>query len=619
MTLDEWSAAEVEGATGASPPAADEWTAVEVPGPAGRFAGADTVAYRTRFPDPRDGDQPRALLTLKGLYARARIWLNGDLLGTHDTYFEPARFRFEPEADNELVVECRSPDDRFGGVFETDAVPAETSVPGIHWGAEVEGIGPAAVTDVDVRPRLTDPVGFDVRATVDAAEAIDDSVTFSLRPGGFRGSGLMEQAPVTAAAGGTTTVEHTIELDEPRYWYPRGHGPQHRYEVSVRFRGQEVTRSTGLRTVERDEDGFLVNGRRIRLRGFNRLPGGDPEDDVDRAVEANANFVRAHAHVPSHEFHSACDEAGLLVFQDLPLTGPGGYDVGRAKTLAAILQRRYGQHPSVGMYGVHDGPRTAFEDPVGSGRTARYRIRWRVWRSDYNATPDESVAGAFPDDAVVFPVAGPLGTDPDAAHLYPGWDYGKAADVDWLLDRNPSLGEVVSEFGAGALATDEDGDVAGLDRRKHDAHVTDGVEASQAYQANVVKTVAESLRRRGSHAMATYALRDADVGGGMGVLASDGTEKTAFDAVADAYEPVQATLSAPPSPGEVETTVVNDTGDSVSGTLTWQAGEQAGEDQVAVDAFERSAGPTVTIPGDADVVTLTLSLPDRTVENRYRL
>lgn len=619
MTLEEWSAAVVEGATGASPPAADEWTAVEVPGPAGRFAGADAVAYRTRFPDPRRGEETRALLTLRGLYARARVWLNGDRLGTHDTYFEPAQFLFDPDDDNELVVECRSPEDRFGGVHETDAVPAETRVPGIHWGAEVEGIEPATVTDVDVRPRLDDPVGFDVRATVDAAEAVDDAVTVSLRPEGFRGSGIMEQTPVEAAPGERTTVEHTIEVDDPRYWYPRGHGPQHRYVVTVRFRDREVTRSTGLRTVERDDDGFLVNGRRVRLRGFNRLPGADPGDDVARAVDANANFVRAHAHVPSHEFHRACDDAGLLVFQDLPLTGEGGYDVDRARTLAAVLQRRFGQHPSVGMYGVHDDPRTAFEEPVGTGRTARYRLRWRVWRSEYNAAADRSVAESFPDDAVVFPVAGPLGTDPDAAHLYPGWDYGSATDVEWLLDRNPSLGEVVTEFGAGSLTADVEDPVAGLDREKHDAHVADGVDASQAYQTTVLKTVAEALRRRGSHAMAVYALRDADDGGGMGVLAGDGTRKAAFDAVANAYEPVQATLDAPPSPGDVATTLVNDTDGAVSGTLRWKAGDEEGRDEVAVDPFARADGPSVTVPGDAESVVLSLSLPDRTVENRYRL
>lgn len=618
MKLDEWSAASVDASTGASPPTAAEWTDVAVPGSLDRLAGGESVAYRTRFDDPRTGSQTRALLTLRGVYARARIWLNGDLLGTHDTYFEPAKFLFEPAADNELVVECRPPDDRFGGVHDTDLVPPEASVPGIRWGAEVEGVGDAAMTDVRVRSRLADGRGvFRAEVTVDAAAELDDAVTFSLRPEGFRGSATMERTPVEAASGERVTVSHEVTVEDPQLWFPRGHGPQHRYTLSVRFGDRELARSTGLATVERDEAGFSVNGRQVRLRGFNRLPGGDPEADVERAADAGANFVRAHAHVPGHRFHAAADAAGLLVFQDLPLTGDGGYDIGRGQDLAERLHERYRHHPSVGMYGVHDDPRDPFPTPIGGGFTGRLRLRWRARQAGYNAAADRSVAEAFPDDVLVFPVSGPVGIDADATHLYPGWDYGSAGDVEWLLSRNPALGEVVTEFGAGALAEASPGDVAGFDRGTHDAHVSGGVDASQAYQARTLKRVAEALRRHGSHAMAAFALRDADDGAGMGVLARDGTEKAGFEAIAAAYEPVQVILDGAPS-GSVGTTVVNDTGRAVEGAVTWEAGGESGDGEVAVDPFDAAEGPTVTVPGDADAVVLELDYDGGETMNRYR-
>lgn len=619
MQLDEWAAAAVEGATGASPPTAEVWRDVAVPGVAERFAGADCVAYRTRFSDPRSDGDTRAMLTLRGVYAAARVWLNGELLGTHDTYFAPARFLFEPAADNELVVECRPPGDRFGGAHDSDLVRPEDRVPGIWWGAEVAGVGPVAMTDFRVRPRLVDGDGvFETTIRVDATRDVDDRVTLSIRPEGFRGSGTMTRARVEAAAGQRVTVEHDVEVGEPSLWYPRGYGPQPRYVLTARFGGAELRRSTGFRTVERDDDGLRVNGREVRARGFNRLPVGDPEADVERAVAANATLVRAHAHVPAPAFHRACDAAGLLVFQDLPLTGEGGFDIDRGRELAGTLARRFGHHPSVAMYGVHDDPRDLYPTPVGSGRTGRYRLRWRGWRADYNDAPDDAVAEALPADVPSFPVVGPVGIDPDAATFYPGWDYGSATDVDWLVARDPARAAVVAEFGAGALGNGGvPDDAPGFNWAKHDAHAARDVEDSQAYQASVLKTVAEGLRRHGSQVMAAFALRDAG-GAGFGVLDRDGTEKAGYAAVAASFEPVQAVLDGPPR-GRVGTTVVNDTGEAVEADLAWSAGDESGDEAVSVDPLDAAAGPRIRVPGGAAAVELTLDLGGRTVENRYPL
>jgi len=91
--------------------------------------------------------------------------------------------------------------------------------------------------------------------------------------------------------------------------------------VRAKLGGDAVERTVGLRHVERDDDGLLVNGRHVRARGFTRLPGGDPGEDVRRAVDANATLLRARAHVPRQAFYEACDEAGVLVWQDLPASG----------------------------------------------------------------------------------------------------------------------------------------------------------------------------------------------------------------------------------------------------------------------------------------------------------
>ncbi|WP_368408646.1 hypothetical protein [Halorussus salilacus] len=335
MSLTDWTAAAVDPSPG-DPPDPEEWHPVEVPGRPERFADADAVAYRTRFADPREGDE-RATLELRGLFARARIWLNGEQLGEHDAYFVPARYELDLEAENELLVECRAPD-RFGGVYATDRVPDERAVPGIWWGAELETHPTTFLDSLSLTPRATDDGAvIDAAIAVEAGEDLDDRISISVRPQGFRGGGVMERARVSADAGERAVVEKTLELREPAYWWPAGFGPQHQYAVRAKLGDSERVVETGLAEVERGEEGLVVNGQRVPTRGFSLLPTGDPTWDVERAANANANLVRAYGHAPAAEFYEAAADAGLLVWQDLPLVGPGAYDAERATGLAGAL------------------------------------------------------------------------------------------------------------------------------------------------------------------------------------------------------------------------------------------------------------------------------------------
>lgn len=621
MNLQEWTGAKIDPSEDGSPPSPDEWHDIEVPGRPERFVGADAVAYRTTFPDPRSGDETRAVVELRGLFAHARVWHDGELLGSHDAYFIPARFEIAPSDDNELIVECRAPEDRFGGVYDTDLVRDDQRVPGIWWGAGVAGQPESYLADLRVAPDLSgDRVKIRAEVTVDAGEDIDDRITFSVRPEGFRGGGMMQRGQVTAEAGERVTVERSIDVREPSLWWPRGYGPQHYYTVRAKLGNSVRTASTGLRTVEYGEDGLSVNGDRIRARGFNVLPSDDVDADISAAVDAGANFLRAHAHVPSRTFHRACDEAGLLVWQDLPLTGPGSFDVDHATSLADRLVGEYGHHPSVAAFSVHDDPTEAFADPLGSGRLDRYRFRWRAWRSGYDRSDADAVAAAFPDDRPVFPVVGEPGAGADAATVYPGWRYGAPEDVDWLLDRYPDFGTVVGEFGAGALANEAPTDSAGFDATVHDAHVDGDVTTSQTYQATVVKTVAEGLRRHGSHLLAAFALRDTG-DAGMGVLSRDGTPKAGYEALAASYQPRVAVLHQYPTPNaKVAASVLNDAATELEATVAWSAGDRKDTVEVSLDPFDRVAIGSVSVPADADRVELELTPIDgEPVTNVYPL
>lgn len=620
------------------PPTIENWRAVD-DGEAGSFdhvgdTGDGRIAYRTTVADPRTGtDEERVMLRLQAAGAAAEVWLNGDRIGTRTPAFAPFRHTFDPDPENELVVVCEptepsfwGPDDDGGSTERAGTVAPPT--------LEIDARPTTLLWRLEAQPRLTDAGGvIDLEVTVDAAEPVDDTITVSVRPGGSHGGGTMQRLSVRADAGERVTVSDTVELREPSLWWPREYGPQHRYAVRAKLGGDAVSEPVAFRQIDRDDEGLVVNGRRIRARGLTRRVGGKPKADVERLCEANATLVRAREHVPSATFYEACDRAGLLVWQDLPSGGPEE----DCREFARAIERVHGHRPSLGLYGVAGDSSAPIDGLHGSGTLTKLRYRYRLWRAQGDRDGlSTSVTEAVADRRPIVSSTGPPGTDADGTVLFPGWRYLAASDVDWLLERDPSLGTVVAGFGAGSLAREDvdPADVPGLDAAtlaarleafggsEGDADVDDSaVDTSQRYHAETLETVAEALRRHGTPIMTAATLRDLAPGGGMGVLSADGDEKPAYRALADAFEPVQAVLDEPPTAGSsgVEITLCNDTHETHEATVAWQAGDAASETTVSVDPLETTAAGTAEIPDDAAAVELTVQLDERTVTNRYSL
>jgi beta-mannosidase len=130
-----------------------------------------------------------------------------------------------------------------------------------------------------------------------------------------------------------------VDVPDAPVWWPAGYGDQPLADltVTVSAGGEELDRwqrRIGFRTVQLDtaDDGFTiaVNGRPLFAKGVNWIPDDHfltritPERirrRLDQTVAANVNLVRVWGGgiYESEEFYRACDERGLLVWQDFLL------------------------------------------------------------------------------------------------------------------------------------------------------------------------------------------------------------------------------------------------------------------------------------------------------------
>ncbi|MDR0599410.1 MAG: glycoside hydrolase family 2 protein [Treponema sp.] len=220
----------------------------------------------------------------------------------------------------------------------------------------LEGWSTARLADVYITqehpPARGGPVTVRARARAELAElrrfwAEDRSLTARLRitpPGADapRGDAVLETE--TAIADIREDAELSLVIENPSLWWPNGLGSgygQPLYDVELRLeQGRAVLdtwkRRAGLRTMtisaEKDQWGreftLTVNGVKLFSMGADYIP----EDSVfprinprrtrrllEDCARANFNSVRVWGggYYPDDYFYDACDELGLVVWQDL--------------------------------------------------------------------------------------------------------------------------------------------------------------------------------------------------------------------------------------------------------------------------------------------------------------
>ena len=679
------------------------WKPIEVPRQLVAQEGRQSVWYRTEFPRPDHSG--RVVLRIGGAFLATNVWLNGKLLGSHYGYFAPFGFDLTPylKPENLLVICCESPVEaqpekkrHIMGLFnDGDLKPypasAYASLPepyrlqvplGLWQPVELQYIGPITFDWLRITPSFE---GGDGRLEVESrlrnldGRQMDGEVELSIPVPGREPLRLRRELHL--AGGMEQTVSMRLAFPGAQRWHPwrLGEQPLYRAELIARSAEGESSRvedAFAFRELSWDIGprrwSLAVNGRPMFLRGAcyapsYRLDELNPEllaADIATAKSANIDALRVVANVLPADFYRLADQAGMIVFQDLPLTGTYVYhsrsDEARffetaAREQLAEMIAMLQNHPSIAAWMAHDGPpwlATNFE--LGDVHAVRQ-----------NHSIDQELKSSFERLDPSRPALAASG-DVDL-HLMLGWSDGPWADIARV---EPMM---VTAFGAQSLP-DADSTVwekigkrwpvaddepawrfagfqpvnwaergAGLPSAHQ--NLESYVETSQAYQADLVTYAAEHLRTRkfescwGAFA---FHLVDPFPGIGFGLLDGARQPKIALQALRDAFkatrliveplafEPARpfGFLQNPRVPFAARLVVVNDDPQVMGrGTVRWSvARERAagarGLDRVrdVVQKKSYSGVVEVEVPTafEPAVSATTLSLP-LAAEGTYRV
>ena len=590
-----------------------------------------------------------------------------------------------------IEVACPRQQDRTAkrnltGVFQHgDCLDPEWNPGGIWRPLRIEETGPVRIASLAVTcvEATTDRAVVEVRAVLDAKQR--GAVELRTTVGDPR-FGTQHAAEHQLAAG-ENRVTWRVTVNHPLLWWPHALGTQVLQEVTVAATPLDAgaashirTLRTGLRQVRMKRWILSVNGERLFLKGANLGPtrmalaeatAEELERDVVLAKDAGLDLLRVHAHISRPELYDAADRHGMLLWQDLPLQW--GY--ARQVRKQAVRQAKeavtaLAHHPSVAIWCAHNAPLALDVNPadptVNPARLAANMMAAQqlpTWnKTILDGSLKRALEHADPSRPVVahsgiLPHPGSGGTD---THLYFGWYNGNERDFPRLVAAFPRLARFVTEFGAQAVPS---GDVGfarperwpdlewehlaahhSLQRTFFERNGLDPAgfatfeawrDATQAYQATVIKHHVEYLRRckyRPTGGFAQFCFADGMPAVTWAVLGHDRLPKAGYQALADACAPVIVTADRPAAsyaPGEAVAWDVHAVCDlrhpvvaiRVTATLSWSGGEErwGWEGDLAADSVERIGTIPVVIPDVPGPLILDLLLESADVKahNRY--
>lgn len=319
--------------------------------------------FKTQFKIDETDRKKKLEICFNGLDGNGVVAFNGKIVGHFDNAFVP--YRFDLGIIDESIAECQlevvfEPPPRWLGQINRTSMIRDWK-PRFNyswdWTCRVvqTGIWDSVFLEMNDDPcleKITCLTSYDVNSQL-------GTVRVSGAPEGL-GERLCCRIELTEKDDDRVVAEKLVTIDAlaagveisdipVKPWWPNGIGQQHLYTVKIiLLEGNnildEMSRPVGFRSVEwRDCENAppeadpwicIVNGKPIFLQGINWTPirtnFADVADadyfrllDIYQDMGCNILRVWGGAMLEKEVFYNACDERGLMIWQEFPLSSSG--------------------------------------------------------------------------------------------------------------------------------------------------------------------------------------------------------------------------------------------------------------------------------------------------------
>lgn len=402
------------------------------------------------------------LLRFGGVSHTAKVFWDGALVGQHYNAFTGFDILLPavPGGEHELRLEV---DDSYGPHSALHVPNDYMTYGGINRPVEIHEV-PGAYLDRVAFHAVEEGDGSftaHVRVFVRAVDVLENA-SLSVSVAGSSASGVLPGL----RAGESADVSLSLRVPHVRKW-DLGQGNLYCLETRLLVNGEEMDDlidRVGFRTVKVSGEDILLNGRKVRIKGFNRhedhgqfgcsLPVEAMMDDLQLMLDMGGNSVRTSHYPNDPRFLDLCDELGILVWEEnhaRALPEPIFHSELFAEQCAACngeMVRQHVNHPSIYVWGLLN----ECESETEFGRKV-YATQIAQLRELDPIRPVSFASCRFFTDICLDLV------DIASFNIYPGWytDEKPADLADRLfrwMDENGAKNKpiLVTEIGAGAVA-----------------------------------------------------------------------------------------------------------------------------------------------------------------------
>lgn len=325
------------------------------------------------FTEKRTTADERILLHLRGVNYSYDVYLNGTKVNKERAYGMFLRRTFDitnllsADGRNRLAVIVFPPDsvgNPNGGQGGDGTIahgvtnqfvagwdwiqPIRDRNTGIWDKVFIEHTGPVAVSNACITTQVPGKrvnYGRQEPATVNVSTELTNRTTATITGTLLcEVEGRKQEMPATVAANTTITVAlPAMVISNPRLWWPNGYGNPNLYKMTVRFIPKDggtpstatqpfgIREITGIWNSHTSSREINVNGQRVFVKGANWIMADamlrNSSDRYDAEVRLhqgmNINMIRVWGGgiTERPEFYDACDKYGIMVMQDLWITG----------------------------------------------------------------------------------------------------------------------------------------------------------------------------------------------------------------------------------------------------------------------------------------------------------